>query len=62
MSVAIESDTMLQYMKRVLKTYANSKTLASMRLMRSLSEPLRLKQQVGPTNEYGKFVSINNCR
>ena len=40
---------MLQYMERMLKTYANSKTLASMRLMRSLSEPLQLEQQVGPT-------------
>ena len=40
---------MLQYVKGVLKTYANSKTLASMRLMSSLSEPLQLEQQVGPT-------------
>ena len=37
------------YMKRVLKTYANSITLASMRLMRSLSERLQFEQQVGPT-------------
>ena len=40
---------MLQHIKRVLKTYANSKALASMRLMRSLSEPLQLEQHVGPT-------------
>ena len=40
---------MLRYVKRVLKTYANSKTLASRRLMCSLSEPLQLEQQVGPT-------------
>ena len=40
----MESDTMLQYMKRVLKTYANSKTVASMRLMRSLSDPLQFEQ------------------
>ena len=33
------------HMKRVLKTYANSKALASMRLMRSLSKPLQLEQQ-----------------
>ena len=46
-------------MKRVPKTYANSKTLASMRLMRSLSfEPLQLEQQVGPTGT----KSIRNLR
>ena len=33
------------------KTYANSKTLASMRLMCSLSEPLQLEQQVDPTGK-----------
>ena len=41
---------MLQHMKTVLKTYANSKALASMRLMRSLSKPLQLEQQVDPTS------------
>ena len=40
---------MLQHMKHLLKTYANSKALARMRLMRSLLEPLKLEQHVGPT-------------
>ena len=44
-SVAIESDTMLQHVKEnVLKTYANCNALASMGLMRSLSEPLQLEK------------------
>ena len=36
-------------MKKVLKTHANSKALASMRLMRSLSKPLQLEQYVSHT-------------
>ena len=44
----IEHDVAI-YMKRVLVTYANSTTLASMRLLRSLSELLQYEQQVGPT-------------